>query len=193
MEKTMKIYLLDRNNSICEWWKFYFKDIDNVEIVCEDFSKFMNTTNIECIVSPANSYGLMDGGYDKAITDYFGNNLSRAVQQVLLEKYMGEQPVGTSIIVKINDKQKLIHTPTMRVPSPIKDPMTIYHCMRSTLIVALRNNINSIVIPAFGGDCGNVNYSVIAEMMYEGYKQVFNPPAEITWDYAYRWEPENKY
>jgi len=188
----MKIYLLDRNENIVYWWKHFFKDIRDVEMVCDDFSHFMNTHEIECIVSPANSYGLMDGGYDLAISNYFGEELPKKVQKLLLEKYYGEQPVGTSIIVKINEKQKLIHTPTMRIPSPIKDPMTIYHCMRSTLIVALRNNVKSIVIPAFGGDCGNVNYPILAEMMYEGYKQVFSPPTEITWDYAWRHYIENK-
>lgn len=30
---------------------------------------------IDAVVSPANAYGLMDGGYDKALTDYFGNDL----------------------------------------------------------------------------------------------------------------------
>jgi len=189
----MKIYLLDRNSNICYWWKFYFKDCNNVEIVCDDFAKFMDSHNVECIVSPANSYGLMDGGYDLAISNYFGDSLPKKVQKYILNNLYGEQPVGTSIIVDINDKQKLIHTPSMRVPSPIKDPLVVYNCMRTCLMVALENNIDSIVIPAFGGDCGDVNYSVIAELMYKAYLQIFNPPKEISWNYALDWNPELKY
>ena len=123
----MKIYLLDRNASMVHWWKEFFKDVKEIEIVCDDFTRFMDSHDVECVVSPANSYGLMDGGYDLAITDYFGEELPKKVQQYLIDNLYGEQPVGTSIIVDINEKQKLIHTPSMRVPSHIKDPMVVYH------------------------------------------------------------------
>lgn len=189
----MKIYLLDRSVTMTLWWKDYFKNCKDVEIVCDEFSNFMNKNAIECIVSPANSYGLMDGGYDLAITNYFGNELQKKVQKYILENLYGEQPVGTSIIVNINNKQKLIHTPSMRLPSRIQDPMVVYHCMRTCLMVALKNNIQSIVIPAFGGSCGGLDFSVIAEMMYNAYFQIFNPPKEINWDITRRWTPEYKY
>jgi O-acetyl-ADP-ribose deacetylase (regulator of RNase III) len=189
----MKIYLLDRNSKVCYWWKFFFKDCQDVEVVCEDFAIFMDSHKVEAIVSPANSYGLMDGGYDLAISEYFGDGLAKKVQKYIVDNLYGEQPVGTSIIVDIDNKQKLIHTPSMRVPSPIKDPLVVYNCMRTCLMTALDNNIESIVIPAFGGDCGDMNYSVIAEMMYNAYMQVFNPPKEINWDYALNWRPEMKY
>ena len=180
----MKIYLLDRNYTIVECWRDFFKDCEDVEIVCDDFIRFMNSHDVECIVSPANSFGLMDGGYDLAISKYFGWGLQKKVQQYLIDNLCGEQPVGTSIIVDINDKQKLIHTPSMRVPSTIKDPLVIYNCMRTCLMLAKQNNIKSIVIPAFGGECGNVVYSVVAEMMYKAYLQVQNPPKEINWEYT---------
>jgi len=188
----MKIYLLDRSLSMTLWWKEYFSCCENVEIVCDEFCRFMNNNEIECVVSPANSYGLMDGGYDLAITNHFGKNLQKKVQKYIIENLYGEQPVGTSIIVDINDKQKLIHTPSMRLPSRIKDPMVVYHCMRTCLMTALDNNIKSIVIPAFGGACGGLDFSVIAEMMYNAYYQVFNPPKEINWDITRRWTPEYK-
>jgi O-acetyl-ADP-ribose deacetylase (regulator of RNase III) len=172
------------------WWNEFFKNTSDVEVVCDDFARFMNSHEVECVVSPANSYGLMDGGYDFAITDYFGEELPKKVQKYLLENLCGEQPVGTSIMVDINEKQKLIHTPSMRIPSHIKDPLVVYNCMRTCLMLAKQNKIKSIVIPAFGGACGNVNFSVIAEMMFNAYTQVSNPPKEIAWEYAYRWRPE---
>lgn len=57
--------------------------------------------------------------------------------------------------------------------------------MRTTLIEALIQKVDSIVIPAFGGLTGNVPYDLIAKMMYLGYKQVFNKPEELNWGYAY--------
>lgn len=65
--------------------------------------------------------------------------------------------------------------------------------MRTTLMVALKNHIESIVIPAFCGECGDVSPKVIGRLMYEAYKQVMNPPTSIDWDYAERWRPELQY
>ena len=191
----MKIYLLDRNKEMTDAWYKYFKDIENVEIVYEDFATFMDKhLSIEAIVSPANSFGLMDGGYDKAITDYFGKELMKDVQKSILFNWRGEQPVGTSMTVPIFNRTIdtilgfkiaiLIHTPTMRTPEVIKDSRIIYQCMRTTLIEALRQEVDSIVIPAFGGATGRVSYDEIAKMMFLAYKQIYSRPNELNWGYA---------
>lgn len=195
----MKIYLLDINKEMTDAWQKYF-DLPNVEIVNEDFATFINKhSDIEAIVSPANSFGLMDGGYDKAITDYFGKQLMKDVQDVIVKDWYGEQPVGTSISVPIlnrfYDKQIddermlqcnpiLIHTPSMRTPEQIIDSRIVYQCMRTTLIEALKQDVDSIVIPAFGGLTGKVPYDVIAKMMFFAYEQIYNKPKEINWGYA---------
>lgn len=61
----------------------------------------------------------------------------------------------------------------MRIPSPIVDSEIIYTSMRSTLICALRNNIKSIIIPAFGGATGMVPFETIAREMFKAYIQIF--------------------
>ena len=182
----MKIYLLDRNPLMVAEWKKYFKNVRDVEVIYNDFEIFMETYDVECVVSPADSYGFMDGGYDLAITNYFGEALMEKVQRLIIKNCFGEQPVGTSMFLSIpNSDKKLIHTPTMRIPSEIKDPMVIYHCMRSTLTAAIKHEVNSIVIPAFGGYCGNVDFDIIAKLMREAYDQIKNPPRSLSWDYAY--------
>lgn len=179
----MNIFLLARNLEMIIEWKEQFEDATDVDVILDDFQHFMSTHKVQCVVSPANSYGLMDGGYDAAITEYFGNNLQAKVQQYILDNFFGEQPVGSSFIIDIPDSdQKLIHTPTMRIPSRIKDSEIVYHCMRSTLITAIKNNVESIVIPAFGGATGKVPYRIIAELMKKAYDQINNPPAELTWE-----------
>ena len=103
---------------------------------------FLNLYEVECVVSRANSYELIDGGYDLAITECFGWELAETVQKRILEGYFGEQLVGTSITVDIPDSNmKLIHTPLMRYPSLIKDPMIVYYCTTATLMCAIKNNI----------------------------------------------------
>lgn len=170
----MKIYLLDINPEVTKEFKKEFDDCSNVHIVTDDFKHFMDThRDIECIVSPANSFGYMNGGYDEAITDYFGLGVEKEVQRFINGHLFGEQPVGTSIMVDIpKTNKKLIHTPTMRLPSPIKDETIVYQCMRSTLISAIKGRIQTIVIPAFGGATGRVKPNVIAKYMKAGYEQI---------------------
>lgn len=190
----MKVYLLSHKALMEDCWYAYFGNTPDVAIVCDNLDHFLKSTIIDCVVSPANSYGLMDGGFDLAISEYFGWGLQERVQRYILEHFKGEQPVATSFIIETGkDNIRLIHTPTMRIPFPVKDPMIVYQCMRTTLMKALENRIDSIVIPAFCGECGDVSPKVIAYLMYEAYKQVFNPPEALDWDYALRWSPKLQY
>lgn len=190
----MKIFLLNRHAYMADCWSAYFSNEHDVTIVCEELKDFLSQNKVDCVVSPANSYGLMDGGFDLALSEYFGWELQKRVQDYIIKNYRGEQPVGTSFIIDTGkDDIKLIHTPTMRVPISVKDPMIVYQCTRTSLMTALENNIESIVIPAFCGEYGDVSLKVIGRLMYEAYKQVMNPPSTLDWEYANRWSPELQY
>lgn len=166
----LKIYLLDVNINIINEWKKVFKDYTEVEVVYDDFKHFLDTRDVEYIVSPGNSFGIMDGGYDYAIKEYFGEELEDALKKEIEYRYCAEEPVASSLIIDIpNTNKKLIHTPTMKTPSVIKDTFVIYQCMRTTLIKALESRVESIVIPAFGGATGAVEPKIIAIKMLEGF------------------------
>ncbi len=169
-----KIYIIDINPDIVSSLKKEFLDENGVVVLNEDFAHFMDThPDVDCIVSPGNSFGMMDGGYDKAIINYFGTIVEKAVQKRINDDYYGEQPVGTSLAIDIpGTSYKLIHTPTMRLPSPIKDPFVIYQCMRVTLMEAIRIDAKSILLPAFGGATGKVGPVILAKEMKQGYVQI---------------------
>ena len=198
--KDIQIHLIDINQNMTNIWENFFKNIPNVYIHNTDLHTFLNQNqNIEAIVSPANSFGLMDGGYDKAIIDYFGKGLMEDVQKSILLKWYGEQPICTSITVPITNRTivdnignrkyaVLIHTPTMRTPEVITDSKIVYHCMRSTLIEAMKQGVKSIVVPAFGGCTGQVDKRELANMMRLAYEQLINPPTEISWNTPLRFE-----
>lgn len=65
-------------------------------------AEFQKLPEFDCMVSPANSFGLMDGGIDFYISEFFGWDLLPKVQQAILDEWAGEQPVGTCMIV-MND------------------------------------------------------------------------------------------
>lgn len=181
----MKIYLIEKDFNKFKYLKTYFSDLENVELINNDFKTFIKNNKVQCVVSPANSFGLMDGGYDLALTEWYGEQLQKRVQKYIIDNYFGEQPVGTSFIIETKkDNQLLIHTPTMRTPSKIKDDMIIYQCMRTTLMLAKENHVKSIVIPMFGGLTGGVSPQKIAKLMRLAYEQLQEPPSKIDWNYA---------
>ncbi len=170
----LKITILCLDDNTATNMSKAFGGMKNVFIVKSDFQTFMaDNHKIDCIVSPANSYGYLTGNYDAAISDFLGWDFQKKVQKYIDEKFYGEQPVGTSFYIKTdNNGVGLIHTPTMRIPSRIKDVHLIYQCMRTTLICALEHNVKNIVIPPFGGGCGGIPPKVIATQMRDGYMQV---------------------
>ncbi len=187
----MNLILCDCNSNLCKEWQRYFKNETNVKVICDDFR---NVSEYDCVVSPANSFGIMDGGFDDALINYFGYELMKCVQDKIRAEYAGEQPVGTCLIVETGNKQHpyLAHTPTMRIPRIIKEYDTIYNAMRAMLLaVQKQGNIKTVLCTGLGTATGKVPEHVAAKQMYLAYQSVFNPPKQINWRTAI--EIENKY
>lgn len=194
--QKMKLDLVTNSAGMAEAWEDAFRGYKGVTAHCCDFRAFIGQhPEVDAVVSPANAYGLMDGNYDRAISEEFGPALAERVRAVILEQFCGEQPVGTSFSVPIPGREDilLIHTPTMRAPSPIVDSLVVYQCMRTTLMEAMRTSRQRIVVPAFGGACGFLPFKKIAMLMWEAYLQIADPPTEITWEYALSRELEEWY
>src|SRR5262249_29856597 len=112
-----KIYLIDRLPLLVDHWKEQFSDCPTVEAIVGDYFQ----RPADALVSPANSFGIMDGGIDLAIRDQVGLEVERRVQQAIVEKHHGEMPVGCAEIVETGDERwrYLIAAPTMRVPESV--------------------------------------------------------------------------
>lgn len=185
----MKLILIDPNEPLCEAWRVKFAGLPEVEIVR---GYFESLPEYDCMVSPANSFGLMDGGVDAAITRFFGNRLMHDVQQRILDDYLGEQPVGTSIIVATPDPKHpfLAHTPTMRVPMAITHTDNVYKAMWAMLLSVRQHNataerkIASIACPGLGTGYGEVPFQEAARQMAHAYRNYLNPPIFLTWGFA---------
>jgi hypothetical protein len=117
-----KLILTAPDSSLFAAFQEQFEQFPDVEIIGDRFEWI---PSFDCLVSPANSFGMMDGGMDAAITQFFGIALERKVKAQILEDYLGEQPVGTSLIVKTENPKHpfLAHTPTMRVPMSHREQM----------------------------------------------------------------------
>ena len=206
----MKLILCDVNTYLCNAWNQVFAKEKDVEVV---HSLFEDVPEYDCMVSPANSFGLMDGGIDAAITKYFGKELMQRVQDRIMQEYCGEQPVGTSIIVPTgnNDHPWLAHTPTMRVPRNIYGTDNVYNAMRAMLLAARKGremltsdcdaaygpmhavvthiDIKTVLCPGLGTATGKMPPDAAAWQMYCAYKSVMYP-RPIHWDNAIAIEQE---
>lgn len=184
-----KLILVDPNQDMVIAWSAYFEGLPDVEIIK---SKFETLPEFDCMVSAANSFGLMDGGVDLAITQFFGTQLQERVQQHILDEFLGEQPIGTSIIVETtHDKIPfLAHTPTMRVPMSIAHTDNVYLAMWSMLLAVRKNNqvsekkIDSVACPGLGTGYGQMPFTEAAKQMALAYKHYLNPPKYIDWNHA---------
>ncbi len=186
---TLKLILVDPKPDLCDAFREYFQSLPNVEIVKGIFE---HLPVFDCMVSAANSFGLMDGGVDEAIINYFGIGLQDRVQQRILEDYLGEQPVGTSMIVETDHPEHpfIAHTPTMRVPLRIVGTDQVYLAMWAMLLEVRRHNLNAarpirvIACPGLGTATGQVPSDLAAEQMALAYAHFLNPPARIDWAMA---------
>lgn len=192
-----KLILVDPNIDICEAWQKELAKFDNVEIVND---RFENLGNFDCMVSAANSYGLMDGGVDLAIINFFGPELQTRVQSKIKDKYRGEQPIGTSLIQPIGTSlivktdnpvyRYIAHTPTMRVPMDISNTENVYQAMRAMLLAVDDFNkekylIETIACPGLGTLTGKVSPKKAAKQMALAYEFTLeNPPIYLSWDFA---------
>lgn len=180
----MRLILCDCNHILCREWERIFKNEPKVSVFCGDFKQ---VDEYDCIVSPANSFGIMDGGFDKALIEYFGNSLMERVQNKIKDEYAGEQPVGTCLIVDTGDEKHpyLAHTPTMRIPRIIREYDTVYNAMRAMLSkVQKHKDIKSILCTGLGTATGRVPPHIVAKQMYLAYKSVMQPLTEINWQIA---------
>jgi O-acetyl-ADP-ribose deacetylase (regulator of RNase III) len=185
----MNLILVDPNPPLCVAFQQQFSGLPNVEIVNGVFERL---PEFDCVVSAANSFGLMDGGVDLAIVRFFGERLMTRVQQRILDEYLGEQPVGTSLLVETGHAQHpfVAHTPTMRVPMPIARTDNVYRAMWAMLLAVRSHNqrtdqpILTIACPGLGTATGRVPFDEAARQMALAYRHFLYPPRGIDWQYA---------
>lgn len=123
----------DRNPHVINALKSVF-DGDRFSFHCGDF--FGSNTDFDCVVSPANSFGIMSGGLDLVIRNYFGMEIEKKTQSVILNDYFGEMIVGEAEII-LTDHPKIpfmVCAPTMRLPMNVADTINAYYAFRATLI-----------------------------------------------------------
>jgi O-acetyl-ADP-ribose deacetylase (regulator of RNase III) len=147
-----------------------------------------SSTKFDLVVSPANSYGRLDGAFDDAISRAFCcppkhgyDTLTEAAQRVLYERWRGFAPPGTCTLVPFPDEllgenewgcRWVAICPTMRWPVRVSwDREVVYECVWSLLCQVegwnrdckREERIESILITPIATGIGRVSAAKWAE------------------------------
>lgn len=177
----MKLYLTDRKPALLEAWRSEFIGQPNVTVT--DASIF--ELEVDAIVSPANSFGFMDGGIDHQISERMGWHIQDAVQKAIKARPLGELLVGEAIIVPTGDARIpwLIAAPTMRVPMRIRESINAYLAMKAILLAARSHRdvipIRSIACCGLGTGVGKLEPATAARQMLAAYDEAVNGKATM--------------
>ncbi len=190
----MQYILIDNKPKMIEAWKMFFEGFADVAIVEGDLTQVVSA---DAIVSPANSFGFMDGGVDYAISERLGWDLQEKVQEKIKSLPEGELLVGKALILETNDKiiPYLIVAPTMRVPTDfnINTSLNAYLAMKAVFIEAISHpNINTIAISGFCTGVGKMLPEISARQMFFAYQEIVLGKKQNFKDFGeaqrYHWE-----
>lgn len=173
----MKLILTAVEEPLAAAWERHCGELDCVEVVRGSILE------VECdaVVSPANSFGFMDGGIDALYYDRFGEEVELSVRRMILEHYGGELLVGAADIVETGSLKipYLIAAPTMRVPMKLGDSVNAYLAARAMILLvqrgrfragafqdeAIADHVRRIAVPGLGTGAGGIPYETCAKQV----------------------------
>ncbi|OOF92057.1 hypothetical protein ASPCADRAFT_8921 [Aspergillus carbonarius ITEM 5010] len=170
------------------------KSFPRITIHNSSLSYLPPTLKFDAIISPANSYGRLDGGFDDAISRAFSPKqdylaLTRHVQSILYDENRGFLPPGSCKLFTIPEEfdplsnniwgtRYLALCPTMRMPGDARwDREVVYECLWGLFCEVERWNrgvgegrvqgkrIESMLMTPLGTGCGFVSAERWARQM----------------------------
>jgi O-acetyl-ADP-ribose deacetylase (regulator of RNase III) len=175
MRPAIHLHTLDSDVAVA--WGKTFGPGDGTKIIEGDI--LFGAT--DAVVSPANSFGYMDGGIDLAYRNFFGMGIQHRVRGKIRSDYFGELPVGQAFVIETDHGQIpfLVVAPTMRVPDRIGDTVNVYLAFRAALLAVIYHNqsgrrpIGTVRVPAMGTGVGRMPIDRAARQMHAAYASVF--------------------
>ena len=172
----MKIYLTAVEAELADAWRKFCGDLPDVEV------HHGSIFDLPCdaVVSPANSFGFMDGGIDMLYSRRFGWQVQERLQKRIRQHHGGELLVGAAEIVETDANIPfLIAAPTMRVPMILRDSVNPYLAARAVLLLVKNGTfpegewqgqrisevVHSVAFPGLGTGVGQVGPAVCAHQV----------------------------
>lgn len=178
------IVLASVDTELAEAWKRFCGDLEGVSV---HHGSILDVP-CEAVVSPANSFGFMDGGIDHLYSRHFGWHVQRRLQETIRSRFHGELLVGQAAIVPTEDARIpfLIAAPTMRVPMILRDTVNPYLAARAALLLIKHGRfqdgpfagepvasvVRTVAFPGLGTGVGRVGPDTCARQVRAAIEEV---------------------
>lgn len=196
----MKIILAAVESDLAEAWERHCGDLPQVSVHRGSILDLA----VDAVVSPANSFGFMDGGIDRRYSEHFGWGVQDRLQELIRSRHHGELLIGAAEIVDTGHPRIpfVIAAPTMRVPMVLSDGVNPYLAARAVLLLVrhgvipsgvlageqVSSAVTSIAFPGLGTGVGRVSPEVCARQVRAALDDVLykEPARPRTWSEAQR-------
>jgi len=178
---ALTFHLVDLNPEVVKAWQQFFSRGGRAEISEGD----VMALDMTAIVTPANSFGIMEGGLGDVLNKASQGKLETRIRKMIQDKHAGEMPVGQAEIIKsgMDKPQFIVVAPTVRVPiRQTNTTVNSYLATRAalrTLAAYMREanenggaKIESVAFVGMGTGGAKCPPAVAAFQMYEAYCQV---------------------
>ena len=192
----MKIILAAVETELCNAWQQFCGDFDFVEI----HRGSILDLSCDAVVSPANSFGFMDGGIDMVYSSFFGWHVQERLQKQIREKHFGELLVGQAEIIETDKPQIpfVISAPTMRVPMILQNSVNPFLAARAVLLLIkhgtfthgnyngepVANFVESVAFPGLGTGVGRIGPNTCARQVRAAIETVILGKNEFPFSWA---------
>ena len=182
----MKIVLAAVETPLAHAWKRFCGDLDCVSV----HEGSILDLSVDAVVSPANSFGFMDGGIDALYSHHFGWHVQSRLQALIRAAHHGELIVGTAEIVETDNFAipYLIAAPTMRVPMVLQNTVNPYLAARAALLLARHGTfqtgslvgeqisavVQTVAFPGLGTGVGQVGFDTCARQVRAAIEDVLS-------------------
>lgn len=173
----MRVIFTAREDKLFNAWQDFCGDLDNVSV----YKGSILDLNCDAVVSPANSFGFMDGGIDLIYSQYFGWQVQERLQEIIKTKHCGELLIGSAEIVETDNTKipYLISAPTMRVPQILKDSVNPYLAARAVFLLIkygsfdrgilkgekIADAVQTVAFPGLGTGVGKIDFNTCAKQV----------------------------
>ena len=185
----LSLWLVHPDEAMCAAFASRFAGLPGVRVIRGTFE---DLEPHDAFVTAGNAFGIMTAGIDAAVARFFGEGLVGRVQHHIMDRYLGEQPVGTAFVLPTGHPAIpfLVHAPTMRVPGSISGTDRVYAATWAALLAVYAHNIDSdekietVAFPAMGTGFGGVPFDEAARQMAAAFRHYLEPPHRLDWDFV---------
>lgn len=180
----MRLVLAATEPSLADAWSAECGSLPNVSV----HRGSILDLDVDAVVSPANSFGFMEGGIDGVYRRHFGGHIQERLQALLRARHDGELPVGQAEIIATDHPRirYLVSAPTMRVPMTVAGTLNPYLAARAVFRLVkqgvfapgsggeghVSSRVASLAMPGLGTGVGGVPPLACARQVRLAYEQI---------------------